>query len=177
MKKTTKGAVAAGAAAILLAGGAGTYAAWTATSDQVAGGAVQTGHLKVTEKPGTDTGWKWVEGGTPGTAVGATDTLSPGDKIAYTGTYVLGIKGTNLTAKVDVVRTDNQPIPGELTWTSTSSAPLTGLKETTDNGREITAGGVLEFPGTATGTMDTTATIGNFQVVLKQTAPAAVDTP
>ncbi|MGK2241757.1 MAG: alternate signal-mediated exported protein, partial [Rhodococcus sp. (in: high G+C Gram-positive bacteria)] len=39
MNKTTKGAIAAGAAAVLLAGGAGTMAAWNSSTN---GGAPQT---------------------------------------------------------------------------------------------------------------------------------------
>lgn len=171
MKKTTKGALAAGAAAVLLAGGAGTYAAWTATSPSLQGGNVTTGHLTVTQKPGTTTGWTWVGGAKDGQAVAATDTIAPGDEVAYTGTYVLGIKGTNLTAKVDVTTANGGSIPQELTWTSTSSASLTDLNETND-GDEITAGGTLKFNDSAVGTMDKTISVGDFQVVLKQTAPA-----
>lgn len=172
MKKTTKGALAAGAAAVLLAGGAGTYAAWTATSPSIQGGTVTTGHLTVTQKPGSTTGWTWVGGAKDGLALTSTDTIAPGDKVSYTGTYVLGIKGTNLTAKVDVTTANGGTIPAELTWTPTSNTSLTGLNES-DSGDEIVAGGVLEFLGTATATMDTPINVGDFQVVLKQTAPAA----
>lgn len=174
MKKTTKGALAAGAAAVLLAGGAGTYAAWTASGPEADGGTVTTGHLTVTQKQETTTGWTWAGGVKDGLAVEALDTLAPGDTIAYTGTYVLGIEGTNLTAKVDVTTSGGGAIPDEMTWTPTSSASITDLDEE-DNGLEITAGGELAFSDSATGTMDTDVSIGDFQVVLKQTAPAAVD--
>lgn len=171
MKKTTKGALAAGAAAVLLAGGAGTYAAWTATSPALDGGTVTTGHLTVTQLPGSTTGWTWVGGAKNGQAVEATDTIAPGDKVAYTGTYVLGIKGTNLTASVEVTTTAGGTIPAELTWTPTSSASLTNLDETKD-GTQVTAGGELTFLESAVDTMDRSIEISEFQVVLKQTAPA-----
>ena len=174
MKKTTKGALAAGAAAVLLAGGAGTYAAWTAQSPSLEAGSITTGHLTVTEKAGSSTGWTWVGGAKNGEAVKGSDTIAPGDKVAYTGIYVLGIKGTNLNAKVDVTTPQGAGIPEELQWTPFSSAPITGLTESQD-GQEITAGGTLEFLDSAVGTMDATIPVGNFQVVLKQTAPAVAN--
>lgn len=44
MNKATKGAVAAGAAGILLLGGAGTFALWEDNAS-ITGGTVSTGHL------------------------------------------------------------------------------------------------------------------------------------
>lgn len=177
MKKTTKGALAAGAAAVLLAGGAGTYAAWTASSPTLGAGSITTGHLTVTEKADSTTGWTWQGGVKDGQAVGANDTIAPGDKVAYSGTYVLGIKGTNLQAKVDVTTpAAGTGLPSELTWTPTSSDPLTNLTEA-DNNKEITAGGTLEFleSATAVANMDKAIPVGDFQVVLKQTAPAVAN--
>ena len=171
MKKNTKGAIALGAAALLLAGGAGTYAAW---SDEASldGGSVQTGHLTVTQKEGTSAGWTWVGGAKDGIALSESDTIAPGDTIAYSGTYVLGIKGTNLEATLDVTTPSGDEIPAELTWAPTSSAELTGLNEAEDDGREITAGGQLKFNDDAVGTMDQTIDISGLTVTLKQTAPA-----
>lgn len=171
MKKNTKGAIALGAAALLLAGGAGTYAAWSDSAD-LGGGTVTTGHLKVTQKEGTSAGWTWVGGTKDGQELSESDTIAPGDTIAYSGTYVLGIKGTNLEAALDVTTPTGDEIPAELTWTPTSSAELTGLNEVEDDEREITAGGQLEFNDDAVDTMDKSISIGDFQVVLKQTAPA-----
>lgn len=174
MKKTTKGAVAAGAAAILLAGGAGTYAAWTATSDQVAGGAVQTGHLTVTQE--SSNGWTWTTPGKSGTFNPATMSLAPGDSVAFTGDFKLGIKGTNLTATATVGDASTGSLPTGLTWTPDVNSTLIGLTQA-DNNTVIKAGGTLAFEGTATGSMDQTITINDLAVTLKQTAPAAVDTP
>ncbi|MBM4653639.1 alternate-type signal peptide domain-containing protein [Rhodococcus hoagii] len=52
MNKKTKGAIAAGAAAVLLAGGAGTMAAWN-SSASLPSATITAGELKVTEKAGT----------------------------------------------------------------------------------------------------------------------------
>lgn len=169
MKKTTKGAVAAGAAAILLAGGAGTYAAWTATSTNVAGGDVSTGYLTVTQEPGA--GWTWTTPGKSGTFDPATMSLAPGDSVEFVGDFKLGIKGTNLTATATVGDAATGTLPAGLTWVPDVSSELTGLDEDND-GEIVSAGGTLTFDETATGSMDQEVNIGDLAVTLKQTAPA-----
>lgn len=169
MKKTTKGAVAAGAAAMLLAGGAGTYAAWTATSDQVAGGGVQTGHLTVTQQ--ANNGWTWTTQDKSGPFDPATMSLAPGDSVKFAGDFKLGIKGTNLTATATVGDASTGSLPAGLTWTPDTNSTLTGLTQAQNN-TVVRAGGTLTFDGTATGSMDQTINIANLAVTLKQTAPA-----
>lgn len=173
MKKTTKGALAAGAAAVLLAGGAGTYAAWQ-DSETADGGSVTTGHLTVTQTEAP--AWTWVTGGTPDAAVLPATTLVPGDTIRFEGTYTLGIVGTNLEAELDVSTSGNAGAFGELVWTpdSANTQTLSGLNEEDDDGQVVTVGGTLAFPGAATGTMDQTYDLGEITVALEQTAPAAV---
>lgn len=90
MKKTTKGAIAAGSAALLLAGGAGTMAAWNASGD-LAGGTVQSGTLSLTS---TGTAGQWKLGDTAYTD----QLLVPGDVLTYTAEYTIGAAGTNLVA-------------------------------------------------------------------------------
>lgn len=171
MKKTTKGALAAGAAAVLLAGGAGTYAAWTSTAPSISAGSVSTGELRVTQTKAPS--WTWVTGGTVGEAVPADAKLVPGDSIKYEGTYKLDIVGTNLTAKLDIETTGATTDLQELEWTpSAGNTSLTGLNQTKDNGKTVTVGGTLSFPGTATATMDKTFNLGDVAITLKQTAPA-----
>ncbi|MFM1724184.1 alternate-type signal peptide domain-containing protein [Rhodococcus sp. PAM 2766] len=172
MNKKTKGAIAAGAAAVLLAGGAGTMAAWT-SSQSVTGGDIKSGHLTVTQKSGTTAGWSWSTPGKSGTFNPASETLVPGDSVTYTGTYVLGIKGTNLKADLTVGTLDGGALPAGLSFsTSGSSSSLTDLNES-NNGNEVTVTGTLTFAGTATGSMDQTVDISDVAVTLKQTAPAA----
>ena len=55
MNRSTKGAIAAGAAAVLLMGGAGSLAFWTADGD-VDGGTVTAGTLSLTDLE-CDTTW------------------------------------------------------------------------------------------------------------------------
>lgn len=93
MNKQTKGAIAAGAAALLLAGGAGTMAAWNATTN-VGGGTVNAGKLTLTA--GAAGTWTYADGTTPFNPL--TDTIVPGDTVIYTGNVVVGAQGKNLHA-------------------------------------------------------------------------------
>lgn len=172
MKKTTKGALAAGAAAVLLAGGAGTYAAWTATGDAVAGGTVETGNLSVTQQSAK---WEWATTGvtgefTPGTA-DESDSIAPGDSVKFTGTYELGIKGSNLTADLVATNPATGTLPSGLSWTPDTSSTLTGLDESA-NGTTVTVGGTLVFDPNETGSKNEQINLGDIAVTLKQTAPA-----
>lgn len=173
MKKNTKGAIALGAAALLLAGGAGTYAAWSSDAS-LDGGSVQTGHLKITEVAG-ESGWTWATPGvdgefTPGTGEDS-DSLAPGDSIRFEGKYNLEIKGSNLKAELVAEDPATGTLPAGLTWEADETDELTGLDET-DNGEEVTVGGTLTFADDATGSMDQTIDISGLTVTLKQTAPA-----
>ncbi len=98
MKRSTKGAVAAGGAAVLLMGGAGTLAFWTATGD-ADGGAITAGTLTLTPV-GCDANWVYAAGsagaGTPVTL------FVPGDVVTKECTFTIGATGDNLSATVDV---------------------------------------------------------------------------
>lgn len=91
MKKTTKGALAAGAAAVLLLGGAGTVAFWTA-EDTLDGGTVAAGSLTLSDVNCADT---WTEG---------TDTdvqmIVPGDTVTKTCTGTITMTGDHISATV-----------------------------------------------------------------------------
>ncbi|QHC57524.1 alternate-type signal peptide domain-containing protein [Rathayibacter sp. VKM Ac-2760] len=96
MKKTTKGAIAAGAAAVLLLGGAGTLAFWS-DSAPIDAGAIDSGNLTLDVAAGT-----WADA-TPGTTTGtafdpATDLIVPGDIIQYTTNATVTGIGKNLEA-------------------------------------------------------------------------------
>ena len=84
MNKTAKGALAASAAAVLLAGGAGTLAFWT-DSANVNGGSITAGTLGIAPlvvAPNTqacDTNWVYAPGAAKaGTVV---NLFVPGDKV------------------------------------------------------------------------------------------------
>jgi alternate signal-mediated exported protein len=185
MKKTTKGALAAGAAAVLLAGGAGTYAAWSSSGDAVSGGTVESGHLRITQV--ADTGaWHWDSA--TGAEVAAGESIVPGDTVVYVAEYTLDIKGTNLTAKAELstgtasVADDAGATAGlaaelDVTGSTVTSgtADLANLDED-DDGTTVAVATTVTFTddGTATqGGMDGKVSLTNVGVVLKQTAPAS----
>lgn len=90
MKKSTKGALAAGGAAALLLGGAGTLAYWTDTAD-VPGTSITSGHLDLADE---DCGDGWVLDG----GVAYTDQLLvPGDTLTKSCSYTLDIAGEHFT--------------------------------------------------------------------------------
>jgi len=96
MKKSTKGALAAGAAAALLLGGAGSLAYWTADG-VITGGSVTSGHLKLdADAPGS-----WSLNGTPVADISAV-LIVPGDELEFTGSYTIDAAGDNLQADVTV---------------------------------------------------------------------------
>ncbi|MEO9325171.1 alternate-type signal peptide domain-containing protein [Nocardioides sp. C4-1] len=103
MNKTTKGALAASAAAVLLAGGAGTLAFWTDTAT-VQGGSINSGTLGITPlvvAPNTqacDTNWVYATGSAK---AGQTVVLFvPGDKVTKKCTFKIAATGDNLSAAV-----------------------------------------------------------------------------
>lgn len=91
MKKSTKGAFAAGTAAVLLMGGAGTLAFWNAEGD-AEGGTLTTGTLTMTDLTCDAT---WTEG---------TDTdvqlLVPGDTVTKECTGNITMTGDHISATV-----------------------------------------------------------------------------
>lgn len=88
MKKTTKGALAAGSAAVLLMGGAGTLAYWT-DSVTAEGTDITSGHLSLDLDECQ--GWE-LDGGDAYTG----QLLVPGDELTQDCTYTLDIAGEHL---------------------------------------------------------------------------------
>ncbi|KAA1424121.1 alternate-type signal peptide domain-containing protein [Nocardioides antri] len=134
MKKSTKGAVAAGGAAVLLMGGAGTLAFWTATGD-ADGGAITAGSMTLTPV-GCDANWVYATGSAgAGTTV---TTFVPGDVVTKECTFTIGATGDNLSATVDA--------PDTLTFTTAPAA--TSFSATVDatydvDGTAIADGGTV----------------------------------
>lgn len=97
MNKATKGAIAAGAAGILLLGGAGTLAVWSDTAN-VDAGTVSTGQMTLALGSGT-----WAETATPGTPITiGTFEIVPGDSLTYTTTVTATATGDNLTGELKI---------------------------------------------------------------------------
>ncbi|WP_218017277.1 alternate-type signal peptide domain-containing protein, partial [Rhodococcus marinonascens] len=95
MNNKLKGAVAAGAATVLLAGGAGTMAAWNAATD-VGGGEIGAGALALTQKAAPE--WSDQNG-----VIEVTDFRAvPGDVLTYQASFQVTAQGTNLRASLAV---------------------------------------------------------------------------
>lgn len=184
MKKSTKGALAAGAAAVLLLGGAGTLAYWTDDAS-VNGGSVSSGDLSLTAGA-CDPTWVYAPGNAQA-GVAVTD-IVPGDAITKSCTFTIGAEGDNLTAAPDV--------PDTISYTTTPAqgpgstlsldvdatfeldgAPFTDASVITEDndGDVLTADVVVTFPfGTATtvnanDTQDLDVAFADLTVTLTQT--------
>ncbi|MGW0040233.1 alternate-type signal peptide domain-containing protein [Rhodococcus sp. NPDC003348] len=143
MNKQTKGAIAAGAAALLLAGGAGTMAAWN-SSQTVGGGAVNSGTLSLSQ--GTPAGWTDASG-----AIDiATFKAVPGDVVTYNANFLVGAKGKNLQA---TLKADASTITGDADLKAALSPTVTA-----------TVDGV-ELPSDGTGAQITEAQDGKTVAV------------
>lgn len=97
MNKKTKGAIAAGAAALLLAGGAGTFAVWSDT-ETVGGGTINAGKLSFDTAGSTPT---WTD--QDNDEIDLTNFFAvPGDTLTYKTSAVIDAVGDNLTATIGV---------------------------------------------------------------------------
>lgn len=153
MNKTAKGALAAGTAAFLLLGGAGTLAYWN-DSDTVNGVSIGAGNLDVDAANCNAAGWtvsNTVEGVTDAPFNPAADTIVPGDVLKKTCTVAVTAVGKNLRADLGVTG------GGSSTSTMASGAysvngvftlngdPLTQITSA-NNGQSIAAAITVTFP-------------------------------
>lgn len=165
MDKTTKGALAAGAGAVLLLGGGGTLAFWTSTQE-VGAQTISSGKLSITA-PTCGSGWTLDSGEAVagGAFDPASDALVPGDVITETCTTVFTAVGSHLRATLAATPGTNTGLfsgttpmltlalaplessPDGATWTA---VPGTGLTEA-DNGDTVRLKLTVTFNSTATG--------------------------
>jgi alternate signal-mediated exported protein len=131
MNKSTKGALAAGTAAVLLLGGAGSLAYWNSTGT-ISGGAIKAGDLSITA-PTCPGGWTYDSGETtPGaTYTPGTSLLVPGDSISETCTTTLTATGEHMRGTI-------------VASTPTAIAPFTvGVSSITDATTALASGGTF----------------------------------
>jgi alternate signal-mediated exported protein len=111
MKKSTKGALAGGAAAFLLLGGAGSLAYWTDNGD-VTGTTVESGHLAVINNDCGSAPWE-LDGGDD---VTASTRIVPGDTITKTCSFEIEGEGDHFASvAIDIASTH---------WNASSNATL-----------------------------------------------------
>ncbi|MGL4305272.1 MAG: alternate-type signal peptide domain-containing protein [Mycobacteriaceae bacterium] len=179
MKKQTKGAIAAGAAGILLMGGAGTLALWS-DSEVIGGGTIASGELTIA--PSGTPAWADVSDITPGAIADiSTFKIVPGDILTYTADYKIAATGDNLKATLTA---DSAAITGdtdlkgkittELTMTGAGSGgPGTYNLTSADGGKTIKVVVKITFDKT---TPDQVAQnqkidLSGFKLTLQQVRP------
>ena len=190
MNKTTKGAVAAAAAGVLLLGGVGSLAYWNATGT-VAGGTISSGQLTLTNAdcdPATAvdaTGSVWMLDGSPATVFDPdTQKIVPGDTLTKVCTYDITASGAHLTANLEVSTPDYTNTPanaltdgtaGSLTVDPTFKI-LSGTVDqrtitSADNAKKLEATVVVTFPGATSSnlTQGLSAMLDNIIVTATQT--------
>ncbi|WP_372735591.1 alternate-type signal peptide domain-containing protein [Nocardioides sp.] len=134
MNNPTKGALAAGAAVVLLLGGAGSLAYWSDTAD-VPGGDIVTGSLSI-DPDGPCTDWVYAAGNA---AAGAPITkIVPGDSITKTCDFIVGAEGDNILAEATM--------PSTVTYTPSATAASLELSADASfklDGSPFTSGGAV----------------------------------
>lgn len=175
MNKTLKGAGAAVAAGVLLFGGAGSLAFWSASAP-VEGGTISSGELKLTETS-CDATWS-LNGGVYTVPVeGSVGTLIvPGDTLTKSCTYAIEAAGENLSADLTVTApaesganglTDEIVATGAFT---VNGATATTISEEND-GDALVATITVDFPFGVedNDSQDLTAALAAYTVTATQT--------
>ncbi len=175
MKKSTKGAIAAGSASVLLLGGVGTLAYWN-DSETVTGTTVGSGQLDLALLACGD----WQLDGVGGTAgdLGSRE-IVPGDSLVKTCTYTLTAEGDHLEASLDITTPSwTGGLASKVTTGATfdvDGAPVTpGVAYPFNDGAPstITAEFTVDFPfgtGVDNTSQDLTATLGDVTMTVTQT--------
>ena len=141
MNKTTKGLLAAGAAALLI-GGAGTLAYWT-DSAELDGGTVTSGSIDL---EGVECATAWAYDDSEGT--GAVTAIVPGDTIVKQCTADLVLVGDHIGATVDISDASLDSLGGladELEIDAVLTSPATGSVDAPGT-TPVTIDITVEFP-------------------------------
>lgn len=175
MKKSTKGAVAAGSAAVLLMGGVGTLAYWN-DSETVTGTTIGSGRLDLEVVDCDD--WQLDADGGAGGDLGSRE-IVPGDSLTKTCTYTLTAEGDHLEASLGITTPNwTGALASKVTTAATFTVgvvPVTpGTPYPFEDGspETITAEFTVDFPfGTSVDntSQDLTATLGDVTMTVTQT--------
>jgi alternate signal-mediated exported protein len=138
MKNSTKGAIAAAAAGVLLLGGAGTLAYWTDTAS-VDGTTINSGHLKLDASACNSAAWQ-LDGPTPYT----NQKLVPGDTLTKNCNVVIDAAGAHFN-NVDLTVTAPTDVTGAAALIDELSATVT-VNGGTANDVPVTVDGTTNLP-------------------------------
>lgn len=175
MNRKTKGALAVGAGAIILLGGAGSYALWSDT-DAIAGGNITAGDF------GLDcgTGGTWTDksstyNGT--TAINpASDLMVPGDIWEYAGNCTVTATGKNIKATlgVDLGQSSNVPSSNFTVTTSVDGTDTTTTPISVTDGQSLPVTVRVNFLASTPDQEDANSvvTVSGMNITLNQVRPA-----
>lgn len=177
MKKTTKGALAAGTAAVLLTGGAGTLAYWNDTQP-ITGSDINAGHLSLdTDVSNTGCGdWQLDSDEVAFVTYGDGDPLVPGDVLTKVCEFTISAVGNHLRATLDVSTPNMTDVSGtfgadlttDVTNIEVAGSPLTEITEDND-GDTLTATIVVTFDSASTnGTQDVQSVLDDLTLTATQ---------
>lgn len=179
MNRSTKGAVAAAAAGVLLLGGAGSLAYWN-SEQTIGGGAIASGTLTLTQELGqVCTDWTLDAAGGGTTYTPGTTLVVPGDVITKECDYTVTASGAHLAASLTM---DATSITGDAdlaaaltpaaTYTLATVPVTTGQSITsTDTGKALHAVITVTFNTATSGVtaQGMTASLADIVVGLTQT--------
>ncbi|MBY4129701.1 alternate-type signal peptide domain-containing protein [Rhodococcus fascians] len=159
MNKATKGAVAAGAAAVLLLGGLGSLAVWN-DSETLGGGTITSGDLRLTL---VENSVNWQDVSYDVTPVDInidTFRIVPGDTVAYTADFLVEAEGENLTANLtadtSTILADDDPASAQLLAAIT---PVVTATDEDDNPLPTDGAGTAVITRTTSDPADQTITV------------------
>ena len=175
MNKTTKGALAGGAAAVLLLGGMGTLAYWTAEED-VSGTDIDAGHVTlsapdcITAAGSHD--WE-LDNGDP--YVAGTTLVVPGDTVSKVCDLSLDLDGDHIGATLAIDSTNltgDSTLNTELAATATFTVDGAAYAPITDPGTHAIRATItvtFDGPGGTNDSMDDSVTLDAVSVLATQT--------
>jgi alternate signal-mediated exported protein len=140
MKKSTKGALAVGAAAVLLLGTASTIAYWTDETTADAG-EITSGEISLSAVE-CDAAWTYAEGDT----TAAVDAIVPGDTVVKACTGTLTLAGNHIGATVTATETGLPagPLADELVVDGSMTSPAATISD--PGTYDVTIQISVEFP-------------------------------
>lgn len=156
MNKATKGAIAAGAAGILLLGGAGTFALWE-DSNAIDPASISTGELTLGVAAG-----EWKDVTVPLTPVPIDDIAAfdivPGDTITYTADVTVKAEGNNLQGELKI--DEDSTFAATVGGTAVSYAHASVISNADDvDGLIVDGDGRITFSTAATYVITVTVTV------------------
>lgn len=181
ISRSSKGAIAAAAAGVLLLGGAGSLAYWN-DSQTVTGGSISSGTLSLTQEAGqVCSSWTLDAAGGPTAYTPGVTLIVPGDVITKTCDYTVNASGAHLAADLTMDATSitgsndlSAALTAAATYTLGGFVVATGADITSSNDLDVLNAEITVTFDSATSGLTAqglTAGLDNIVVSLVQTHP------